>query len=233
MKKFLATVLAASVASSTMVGLASAHDPKKSGPITSVLPAVAAPIGVGALVGSTTTSLTWSTIHTKVWTYPWTHTKGLFGLPNPTQYITQGAHATGQYLHNVIDPYYFNEHLYLSDPHPLKPGTTGEHKTTADYKKHHQRGDKSRSTQGKIVVGCIMGSALGIISAAARKASAMGNPPRLRSQAEHEKIVASGVEKQFELTNGEASTAAALCGAGTFVLHWPQQAAPVVVKAKG
>jgi hypothetical protein len=51
----------------------------------------------------------------------------------------------------------------------------------------------------------------------------MGNPPRWRSQAEHEKILASGYEKQFELTLDEANTAMAFCGLGSFALHWPQQ----------
>jgi hypothetical protein len=77
-----------------------------------------------------------------------------------------------------------------------------------------------------------MGSAFGAITAAIRKGNAMGNPLRWRSQAEHEAIVKSGHEKQFELTNKEAATALALCGLGSFALHWPQQAAPVVVKAK-
>jgi hypothetical protein len=76
-----------------------------------------------------------------------------------------------------------------------------------------------------------MGSALGAISASARKATALGNPPAWRSQAEHEKIVASGVEKQFELTNDEAWTAVSYCGAGSLVLHWDK--APAVVRAGG
>jgi hypothetical protein len=59
----------------------------------------------------------------------------------------------------------------------------------------------------------------------------MGNPLRWRSQAEHEAIVKSGYEKQFELTNGEATTSTALCGLGSLALHWPQKA-PAVVKAK-
>jgi hypothetical protein len=90
----------------------------------------------------------------------------------------------------------------------------------------------NKGINGKVAVGCIFGSALAVITASIRKASAMGNPPRWRSQAEHEKIVASGYEKQFELTNDEASTAAALCGLGSFALHWQQQKAPVVVKAR-
>ena len=72
-----------------------------------------------------------------------------------------------------------------------------------------------------------MGSALGAISAAIRKGNALGNPLRWRSQAEHEMIVKSGVEKKFELTNEEAQTALAFCGLGSFALNW-QQTAPVV-----
>jgi hypothetical protein len=87
--------------------------------------------------------------------------------------------------------------------------------------------DTNSSAQGQFVVGCIMGSALGAITAAIRKGNAMGNPLRWRSQAEHEAIVKSGYEKQFELTNDEAATALAFCGLGSFALHWQQQA-PVV-----
>ena len=84
------------------------------------------------------------------------------------------------------------------------------------------------SNAGPLIVGCIMGSAFGAITASIRKASAMGNPPRWRSQAEHERIVKSGYEKQFELTSAEAATALALCGLGSFALHWKKQ---VPVKA--
>jgi hypothetical protein len=100
-------------------------------------------------------------------------------------------------------------------------------------KVHADKTNKNNLKMGKAVVGCIFGSALGAITASVRKASALGNPPRWRSQAEHEKIVASGYEKQFELTNDEASTAIALCGLGSFALHWQQKApAPMVVKAR-
>jgi len=107
-------------------------------------------------------------------------------------------------------------------------------KTVTKYKEvetKHSAKDESNSSQGKFIVGCIMGSALGGITAAIRKGDAMGNPLRWRSQAEHEAIVKSGYEKQFELTNAEASIAVALCGLGSFALHWQQQA-PVAVKAK-
>ena len=100
------------------------------------------------------------------------------------------------------------------------------------YKKHkfvkvkatktkHQT-SKSKSNMGKAVVACVMGSAFGAITASIRKATALGNPPRWRSQAEHERIVASGVEKKYELTSDEASTALAACGLGSLFLRWPQ-----------
>jgi hypothetical protein len=87
-----------------------------------------------------------------------------------------------------------------------------------------------RMTQGKAVVGCVMGSALGAISASIRKADALGNPISWRPQAEHEKIVKSGYEKQFELTSDESATALSWCGLGSLALHW--EARPVAVEAK-
>jgi hypothetical protein len=89
---------------------------------------------------------------------------------------------------------------------------------------------KNRMTQGKAVVGCVMGSALGAISASIRKADALGNPISWRSQAEHEAIVKSGYEKQFELTSDESATALSWCGLGSLALHW--EAKPVAVAAK-
>ncbi len=90
------------------------------------------------------------------------------------------------------------------------------------HKKVHVKATKrgESNINGKAVVGCIFGSALATITSAMRKASAMGNPPRWRSQAEHEKIVASGVEKKYELTLAEANTAMAFCGLGSFTLYW-------------
>jgi hypothetical protein len=219
--KIFAAVSAAAFAVSMIAAPASADSHKK-GPTASILPSLLGPIGVAAAVGSTTTSLTWTTIATKTWTYPWTY-KPFFG----GNIIPQGINATGQYISNVINPHYFNETLHLTKPHNIFKPDVGEHSTSAQYKEKHQQGNKSRSHQGKIVVGCIMGSALGAITAAVRKGTAMGNPLRWRSQAEHEMIVKSGYEKQFELTNGEAATATALCGLGSLALNW-QQAAPVV-----
>lgn len=93
-------------------------------------------------------------------------------------------------------------------------------KVEATKTEHHT--SESKSDMGKAIVGCVMGSAFGAMTSSVRKASAMGNPPHWRSQAEHEKIAASGSEKQFELTNDEAQTAVALCGLGSLALHWPQ-----------
>jgi hypothetical protein len=87
-------------------------------------------------------------------------------------------------------------------------------------KVHAEKKTTSKSAMGKAVVGCIFGSALATIWSAARKGSAMGNPLRWRSQADHEKILASGYEKQFELTLDEANTAMAFCGLGSFALNW-------------
>ena len=87
--------------------------------------------------------------------------------------------------------------------------------------------DFSDGQRGQFMVACIMGSAVGAITAAIRKGNALGNPLRWRSQAEHEAIVKSGYEKQFELTNDEAATALSWCGAGSLALNWQKQA-PVV-----
>jgi hypothetical protein len=97
-------------------------------------------------------------------------------------------------------------------------------------KVHAKHETKSKNIHGKAIVGCIMGSAFGAITAAVRKGNAMGNPLRWRSQAEHEAIVKSGYEKQFELTNDEAAIALSFCGLGSLALNWQQ--APVAVKAK-
>lgn len=92
-------------------------------------------------------------------------------------------------------------------------------KVKASKTEHHT--SQSKSDMGKAVVGCVMGSALAAITSSIRKASAMGNPPSWRSQAEHEAIVASGSEKQFELTNDESQTALSFCGLGSLALNWP------------
>ena len=165
---------------------------------------------------TTTSTFHWTTIATQTWNFPWAHGPGKFGFLTGN-YVPQGLNATGQYIHNVIDPKYFGETLHISNPHQ----SSGTHSTSAKYKQQHSK--SSKSIQGKIVVGCIFGSALATIWSAARKGSAMGNPLRWRSQAEHERILASGVEKKYELTLAEANRAMALCGLGSFTLYWPQQ----------
>ncbi len=205
----LATVVAASIGATS----ASAHNPKNYKTPGVIVPAIAGPVVAGALFPATST-FSWTTIATKTWTYPWAHGPGKFGFFTGN-YVPQGLNATGQYVHNVINPNYFGETLHISNPHQ----PSGTHSTSAKYKQNHSRSSKN---VGKAVVGCIFGSALGAITASIRKASSMGNPPRWRSQAEHERIVASGVEKKYELTNDEAHTAVALCGLGSLTLHWPQ-----------
>jgi hypothetical protein len=235
--KHFGAALAAVFAASMIVAPAAADTTQNKRSGAGILPAIAGPIGVAAAVGSTATTISWTTIATKTWTFPWQHIHihKFVPIPNPTlpnSWAVQGLHATGQHLHNLGNPNYFGQTLNISNPLPLTNGRTGEHAVSAKYKEYHNRAGKSRSQQGKMVVGCVMGSALGAITAAVRKASAMGNPPRLRSQAEHEAIVKSGVEKRFELTSDEASMATAFCGLGSLLLRWQQAAAPVAVRAK-
>jgi hypothetical protein len=186
--KFVATVLAAVIATFSVTVSASANDQQQRG--VGILPFLAGPVAAGALVGTSTTN--WS--H-ELW-FKFYKNQG-WGWKKIHALKNAGYDVTKYYKHGKI-------------------------KVHAE--KH--RSWKSSSAQGKVIVGCIMGSALGAITASIRKASAMGNPPRWRSQAEHEAIVRSGYEKQFELTNDEAHTAIALCGLGSFALNW--QKAPVV-----
>lgn len=218
--KFIATALAAIVATTSISMPASAQqkNQQQQAPAWLPLTTVATPFALGALIGSSTTTL----VGVKTWTFPFVNTRNVFSLIGPNGGVTQGVHATSQYVHNVLNPKYFGETLTL-DPKALHKPATGQHSTSAKYK----TSGSSSSTAGKVMVGCIFGSALGAITSAMRKATAMGNPPRWRSQAEHEAIVRSGYEKQFELTNAEANMAIALCGLGSFALHWPK-AAPVV-----
>jgi hypothetical protein len=122
---------------------------------------------------------------------------------------------------------------YLKDAGFRVTKTIYKHKIVkvhAVKKGHYSR---TNSTQGQAIVGCVMGSALGAITASIRKGNAMGNPLRWRSQAQHEAIVKSGVEKKYELTSDEAATALAFCGLGSLALHWDASPAPAaVVKAK-
>jgi hypothetical protein len=214
LSKLFGTVVAAALIAGTFAGQASAQSNNNTGPRTGLFGALLGPVGVAAAVGTSTSTMAWTTIATKTWTYPW---KGFVGG------AVQGVNATGQYVHNVLNPHYFNESLHLDNIFHQKSGV---HSTSADYKQHHSKTTKSKLNQGKMIVGCIMGSAFGAITASMRKATALGNPPRWRSQAEHERIVASGYEKQFELTSDEASTALALCGLGSLALNWQPRQRP-------
>jgi hypothetical protein len=189
--KFVATMLAAVIATFSVTVSASANNQQQRG--LGILPFLAGPVAAGALVGPTTTN--WS--------------------------------------HEVFFKFYKNQSWGWNKIHSLK-------NAGYDVTKYYKHGKikvhaekkaswKSNSSMGKAVVGCIFGSALGAITSSVRKATAMGNPPRWRSQAEHEAIVRSGYEKQFELTLDEANTAIALCGLGSFALHW-EKAAPVTAR---
>ena len=191
-KLFTATVAAALIAG-TFAGSASAQS---NNPRTGIAPALLAPVGLAAFIGTSSTTLTKSFGFWKWQGWGW----------NKVHYLKNAGWNV-----DITKKYYGKK-----------------------IKVHADKTHKSKLNTGKAVVGCIMGSAFGAITASVRKASALGNPPRWRSQAEHEKIVASGYEKQFELTSDEASTALSLCGLGSFALHWEKQA-PVkarVVTAK-
>ena len=191
-KKILGTVLVAAFAASMIVSPASAHNPNQKGPISSIFPALLGPVAAAAAVGTSTTTATWTTMFTK---------KLFFHKYN--------FHAWKKVFHLKkagFDLDIYKKHHYV--------------KVKATKTKHHASTSKSKLKLGKTVVGCVMGSALGAISASVRKATALGNPPRFRPQWEHEKIVASGYEKQFELTSDEAATALSACGLGSFALHW-------------
>jgi hypothetical protein len=201
--KFYGAVLAAALAASMIVTPASADSSQPKGPTASIVPAIAGPIAAATLF-STTQTLNWTTTLYQKYFYNWS-------LKNVIQATKQGLelHKQGWEVHVDIK----------------RQGI----KIKAEKDVKHSR--SSKNINGKIVVGCIMGSALGAITASIRKGNALGNPLRWRSQAEHEMIVKSGYEKQFEMTNDEAATAVAFCGLGSLALNWQQQA-PAVVKAK-
>ena len=77
---------------------------------------------------------------------------------------------------------------------------------------------------GKLVVGCIMGSAFGLITASIVK----GGGLKLMTQKEFE---TTPRDKSKDLTNEEAWFIASTCGLGALAIR-PAQAAPVVVKAR-
>ena len=196
--KTLGAVLAAAFAASMIVAPASASSSDNRGTHgVGIFPALLGPVGAAAAFGPTTTTAVWHS----------TLNKKLFFY----KYNKYGWYKVKKLYKAGYDLKFYKKGKFV--------------KVKGSKKVRHSRSNKS--INGKAVVGCIMGSALGAITASIRKGTAMGNPPRWRSQAEHEKILASGYEKQFELTNDEAATAVALCGLGSFALHW-QQAAPAV-----
>jgi hypothetical protein len=194
-KKIIGTVLVAAFAASMIVAPASAHNPNQKGPVTSIFPALLGPLGFATLIGpGTSTALATKALTFKFWHFKWI-----------------GAyHDLTQAGWNVSKDIIWKDFHGHKIPKKVKLNASKQVST------------KSKLKIGKTVVGCVMGSAFGAISASIRKASALGNPPRWRSQAEHERIVASGAEKKYELTSDEAATALSACGLGSFALHWPQ-----------
>lgn len=193
-KRILGAVLAAALAASTVATPASAQSTDDQRPNIGIFSALFAPIAAGALVGTgTSTALLTKTLTFKFWKFKW----------------------IGAYHHLSHTGWNVSKDIIWKD--------VGRYSIPKKVKLHanKQVSTKSKLNIGKAVVGCIMGSAFGAITASIRKATALGNPPRWRSQAEHERIVASGYEKQFELTSSEAATALAFCGLGSFTLYWP------------
>lgn len=196
--KFVATAFAAIIAASSMSMPASAQQQQQQR--VGIFPFLAGPIGAAALFPSAST-------------FSWFTTQSVFSHKNYFIKIFHSWHQVPKVKYDLVK--LLNTHLPDKLDVPIKK--------EAVYKDVKTQHSKTSKTVGKAVVGCIFGSALGAITSSMRKATAMGNPPRWRSQAEHERIVASGYEKQFELTSNEAYTAVALCGLGSFALHWPQR----------
>jgi len=192
--KVIAAALSAALVVSAMPAPAAAQQNQQQQQGVGIFPTLLGPIGAAALFPSTSV-FNWTSMLTQKHFYNWS-----------LQNIVKATHK-GIELHKTG---------FKVDVDIKKSGI----KVKGSKKVNHSRSSK---TVGKAVVGCIFGSALATITSAMRKATAMGNPPRWRSQAEHERILASGYEKQFELTLAEANTAMAFCGLGSFTLHWPQQ----------
>jgi hypothetical protein len=238
-QKILGAAVVATFAMSVVATSASAHNPSNHKSPGGIFPALLGPVGVAAAVGPTTSTIHWTTTKIVPWSKTFTWTKTIITNEN-TFWIKnvqgQGNQPWAQVNQNAYNNVNLNTHIREIRVVEVPKEITKSKTITKDKKvtEHHSKSHKSKLNQGKMIVGCIMGSALGAITASVRKATALGNPPRWRSQAEHERIVASGYEKQFELTSNEASTALALCGLGSFALHWEKQA-PVkarVVTAK-
>jgi hypothetical protein len=71
------------------------------------------------------------------------------------------------------------------------------------------------SSAGPYVIGCIAGSAIGLITASIAKGNAYGYPLRWMSQVEYEAYVRTR-NKQADLTTQEAQLIAFTCGLGAF-----------------
>ena len=197
--KVIAAALSAALVVSTMPAPASAQQQQQQGP--GIFPTLLGPIGAAALFPSTST-------------FSWITTKSVFAGK------IYKINLLGHWIQVPKAKYDLVKLLNHKIPGHKYDIPTYKKKIYNKVDTHHSRSSKN---VGKAVVGCIFGSALATIWSAARKGSAMGNPLRWRSQAEHERILASGYEKQFELTLAEANTAMAFCGLGSFALHWPQQ----------
>jgi len=200
--KVIAAALSAALVVSAMPAPASAQQQQQQG--VGILPTLFGPFGAHLIAGPATTTFSWittSTLTSKIWVPgKWIWTK------------------TG-YKWKLVK--FGNKWSWIKSPKFEKVYIRG-HKEFVHNKVDTKHSRSSKSIQGKVIVGCIFGSALATIWSAARKGSAMGNPLRWRSQAEHERILASGVEKKYELTLDEANRAMAFCGLGSFTLNWPQ-----------
>jgi hypothetical protein len=159
--KVVATVLAAALAVSSISVPAYADDnQKKHQAVYGVFGALAGPIGIAAAIGgSSFTQLKW-VIWKKVFINLYYPKPGLYKLAK-----------------------LYHHGFKIKDIDLVRYGDKKYVKVKLAKKKYAV--DKHKSAQGKFIVACIMGSALGAISASARKATALGNPPAWRSQAEH------------------------------------------------
>jgi hypothetical protein len=87
------------------------------------------------------------------------------------------------------------------------------------FKPHYPKAVKKTPTSANSsnsfpwVVACVMGSAVGLISASVAKATAAGQPPRWLSQVEYERTRNNTAN---HLTSTEAATIGFSCGLGAF-----------------
>lgn len=100
----------------------------------------------------------------------------------------------------LFKPWFFKPHFKYPPYHP-KPKSTPTSSSGSSMQ------------TGQFVVGCIMGSALGLIWAAAAKAAANGQPLRWLSQTEYE---ATRNDTTNHLTSQQSALIAFSCGLGAF-----------------